>query len=107
MPIGLIIILEITRFRCPFIQGEYLGWVDLYLGSSPRLVGHYCSYLLPKQDGGTAQIIPKLLHQAHYAVRPFSQDRGQRGALGPRDRRRVRPLRRGRRRQALKQGKEH
>ena len=34
---------------------EYLGWVDLDLGF-PRLVGCYCSYLLPKQDGGTSQI---------------------------------------------------
>ena len=32
-----------------------LGWVDLDLGSSPA-VGRYCSYLLPKQDGGTSQI---------------------------------------------------
>ena len=30
---------------------EYLCWVDLDLGSSPG-----CSYLLPKQDGGTFQI---------------------------------------------------
>ena len=36
---------------------EYLGWVDLDLGSSPRKVGRYCSYLLlPKQGGGTFQI---------------------------------------------------
>ena len=34
-----------------------LGWVDLDLGSSPALAGgSYCSYLLPKQDGGTSQI---------------------------------------------------
>ena len=26
-------------------------------GEFPRLVGHYCSYLLPKQDGGTSQIL--------------------------------------------------
>ena len=33
------------------------GFVDLDLRSSPaRLVGRYCSYLLPKQDGGTSQI---------------------------------------------------
>ena len=30
---------------------EYLGWVDLDLGSS------YCTYLLPKQDGGTSSQI--------------------------------------------------
>ena len=36
--------------------GLRLGWVDLDLGSSPPLVGRYCSYLLPKQDGGTSQI---------------------------------------------------
>ena len=28
-----------------------LGWVDLDLGSSPWLVGCYCSYLLPRQGG--------------------------------------------------------
>ena len=33
------------------------GFVDLDLGSSPRLVGRYCSYLLPKQDGGTIEKI--------------------------------------------------
>ena len=33
-----------------------LGFVDLDLRSSPWLVGHYCSYLLPKQDGGIFQI---------------------------------------------------
>ena len=32
-----------------------LGWVDLDLGV-PLAVGRYCSYLLPKQDGGTSQI---------------------------------------------------
>ena len=26
-------------------------------GELPRLVGHYCSYLLPKQAGGTTQIL--------------------------------------------------
>ena len=31
-----------------------LGW--LRFGEFPRLVGRYCSYLLPKQDGGTSQI---------------------------------------------------
>ena len=36
-------------------SGEGLGWVDLS-GEFPRLVGRYCSYLLPKQDGGTSQI---------------------------------------------------
>ena len=35
-----------------------LGWVDLDLafGEFPQLVGCYCSYLLPKQGGGTSQI---------------------------------------------------
>ena len=33
---------------------EDLGWVDLDFGNS-WLVGRYCSYLLPKQDGGTSQ----------------------------------------------------
>ena len=33
-----------------------LVWVDSDLGSSPRLVGRYCSYLLSKQDVGTFQI---------------------------------------------------
>ena len=42
-------------YRVTLVVG-YLGWVDLDLGSSPRLVGRYCSYLLPKQDGGTSQI---------------------------------------------------
>ena len=32
-----------------------LGWVDLDLGSS-LAGGRYCTYLLPKQDGGTSQI---------------------------------------------------
>ena len=31
-----------------------LGW--LRFGEFSRLVGLYCSYLLPKQDGGTSQI---------------------------------------------------
>ena len=34
-------------------SGRTVGWVDSELGSS---VGRYCSYLLPKQDGGTSQI---------------------------------------------------
>ena len=32
------------------------GFVDLDLGEFPRLVGRYCSYLLPQEDGGTFQI---------------------------------------------------
>ena len=42
-------------YRASHVLGD-LGWVDLDLGSSPRLVGRYCSYLLPKQGGGTSQI---------------------------------------------------
>ena len=38
------------------LQVWQLGWVDSDLGGFPRLVGRYCSYLLPKQDGGTSQI---------------------------------------------------
>ena len=34
-----------------------LGFEDEDLGSSPRVVGRYCSYLLPKQTGGTTQIL--------------------------------------------------
>ena len=34
--------------------GSGLGW--LRFGEFPRLVGRYCSYLLPKQHGGTFQI---------------------------------------------------
>ena len=47
------------RHRGMLLQGDSgglrLGWVDLDLGSSPA-GGRYCSYLLPKQDGGTPQI---------------------------------------------------
>ena len=33
-----------------------LGFED-GIGGDPRLVGRYCSYLLPKQTGGTTQIL--------------------------------------------------
>ena len=36
--------------------GLAVGWVDLDLGSS-RLVGRYCSYLQPKQAGGTPKFL--------------------------------------------------
>ena len=39
------------------MSGHSLGFEDEDLGSSPWLVGRYCSYLLPKQAGGTPQII--------------------------------------------------
>ena len=39
-----------------------LGWVDLDLGSSPG-----CSYLLPRQDGGTSQIQVKK-NPAHLSI---------------------------------------
>ena len=35
-------------------RAPWLGW--LRYGEFPRLFGCYCSYLLPKQDGGTSQI---------------------------------------------------
>ena len=35
-----------------------LGWVDF------DLVGRYCSYLLPKQDGGTSQIYVNITQSA-------------------------------------------
>ena len=34
-----------------------LGFEDEDLGNSPRLVSRYCRYLLPKQAGGTLQIL--------------------------------------------------
>ena len=34
-----------------------LGFEDENLGSSPGFLGHYCSYLLPKQTRGTTQIL--------------------------------------------------
>ena len=43
---------ELQGVPCPRRPG--LGW--LRFGEFPRLVGCYCSYLLPKQDGGTSQI---------------------------------------------------
>ena len=52
---------QISENFADVIQGDSgglrLGWVDLDLGSSPGwwpLL--YCSYLLPKQGGGTSQI---------------------------------------------------
>ena len=35
-----------------------LGRVDFVFWEFPHLDGRYCSYLLPKQDGGTSQINP-------------------------------------------------
>ena len=47
-------------FRPKDAAGKYrVRQVVVHLGSVgefPRLVGRYCSYLLPKQDGGTFQI---------------------------------------------------
>ena len=45
----LIVILSVQRDPSGLAQ----GFVDL---NFPRLVGRYCSYLLPNQDGGTTQI---------------------------------------------------
>ena len=47
---------RLSRIMFP-LQGdpEGLGLVDLIWGF-PRLVGRFCSHLLPKQDGGTFQI---------------------------------------------------
>ena len=45
-----------NKYRVTLVD-EYLGWVDLDLGSSPAPAGgRYCSYLLPKQGRGTSQI---------------------------------------------------
>ena len=51
---SLVFDVEVTIQRDP--SGLAQGFVELDLGSSPRLVGCNCSYLLPKQDGGTSQI---------------------------------------------------
>ena len=44
------------RYRVTHLQAN-LGWVDFDLGCVPRLVGRYCSYLLPKQAGGHASTL--------------------------------------------------
>ena len=51
-----------------------LGWVDLDLGSSPRLVGRYCSYLLPRQAGGTPQIIDDKTSRMTGRLRVYNKD---------------------------------
>ena len=47
-------------------------WVGLTsIGGVPPAVGRYCSYLLPKQDGGTSQILvipTKVLGQMNHPV---------------------------------------
>ena len=45
-------LIHVQGVPCPRRPG--LGW--LRFGGFPRLVGRYCSYLLPKQGGGTSQI---------------------------------------------------
>ena len=59
---------EISRGVCDNIQGGiqvlHLGSVDLDLSSSPCWLVSYCSYLLPKQGGGTyrIQVNPTKVH---------------------------------------------
>ena len=47
---------RLTVYRASHVLVD-LGWVGYRFGEFPRMVGRYCSYLLPKQDGGTPQII--------------------------------------------------
>ena len=45
---------SLTVYRAGY---HLLGFEDENLGRSPRLVGRYCNYLLPKQTGVTTQFI--------------------------------------------------
>ena len=44
----------VSQYRVAHLLAN-LGWVDLDLGI-PQAGGRYCSYLLPKDEGGTFQI---------------------------------------------------
>ena len=59
VPIGEVAILILIQKKIGIItslirSGHGLGW--LRFGEFPRLVGRYCSCLLPKQNGGTSHI---------------------------------------------------
>ena len=51
---------------------SWLRFCHQEVGEFPRLVGRYCSYLMPKQDGGTSQInvnpTKVFDHQSHPVV---------------------------------------
>ena len=50
-------------------------WVGLtYIWGVPRLVGRYCSYLLPKQDGGTSQIKVNKTQVCHQMGHPVEMN---------------------------------
>ena len=67
---------EISRGVCDNIQGGiqvlHLGSVDLDLRSSPCWLVSYCSYLLPKQGGGTyrIQVNPTKVHDRNSHLVP-------------------------------------
>ena len=47
----------ISDYRCTLLGGSsFARFCRQEFGEFPRLVGRYCSYLLPKQAGGTPQI---------------------------------------------------
>ena len=45
----------LKKYRETHLLADWVGFTLIW--DFPRLVGRYCSYLLPKQAGGTPQIL--------------------------------------------------